>query len=486
LSTCAIRQAGDMAGAIRRWLHDRIWTWMDLTFVVVYFGINLRDTGLLGRGAWRLWRERLLPGPNWRWRPGAPPVWLHVAGPGDARAAERLIHALRAIEPDLPLFITCGTVPARSYCEAHFPAAGVRTAWLPFDTPRGMRRALRRLDPRAFVCAQGEFWPNLVRELHRAGVPDVVLRVDMLDWDTQAEFPGWVRPWYEEMLSLVNRFSVRAPLFKERLLRSGVRDERIVVGHDYRVESLPPPDASRAAEFAGLFGATEDCPLVVLASPRVDEVRALAPLLAEPIRNQAFRFLVAPAAADIGRRAERVLRGAGFRVVRRSELAGPAPEGAVIMLDTHGELYAIFAAARAVVIGDTFPPAFSVGANVWEPLRQGAAIVYGPSFAPTGAMARLEGAGAARRVPSWERLPAALDDMLARPIERRAVCEATAAAIEDEPSASWLDADVVLALVREQAAARADAGRWRTGGLRPRAEVRSTVLDALSWAPEAD
>lgn len=349
-------------------------------FVWQFYARNLRDTGLLGEGACSVWRKRLLP-PRLDTLAAKRPVWLHAAGPGDVRAAVPFVAALREMRPAFPILVTTGAVAARNLAEKLLYDSVEAVAWLPFDTPFTMAASVRRWNPRLFIGMQGEFWPNLILQLKKRSIPMAFLRVDMLNWQTQQEFPGWVRPYYEEMIREVDYFSVRAEMYKRRLVESGVAPDRICIGGDYRLASMPTPDPEMSDRYRKLLRAEEGPPWVVLASPRLDEIRGIAAELADDIRAGRLRLLIAPVSLDVGRAALKVVQRIGLPVAVRSALDEGVPPPPVVLLDTQGELFHIFAAASVAFIGDTLPPSPSIGANPWEPLLQGCRLVHGPEMA---------------------------------------------------------------------------------------------------------
>ncbi|MCP4639503.1 MAG: hypothetical protein GY851_03680 [bacterium] len=433
-----------MMGNLRQIIDWHIRTLIDSIFVAIYYAATARDSGLLGPGALGVWRRRALPSPRRAPSPAAAPLWLHISGPGDASAAEAFVCDLARVSPDTPVFATCTTKAAWDRASQAWAGLGIEIAWIPFDLPFPMRRLIRKLRPLAFVGMQGEIWPNLIRELNVAGIPTFLLRVDMLDWDTQQEFPGWVRPYYERVLAMVDVFSVRAPLYGDRLQRSGVDPARVFVGRDYRFETLPEADASRASHYRTTLGRSDSAPLVVLASPRLDEIKAVVSCLEKAIRRRSIRFVVAPVEEDVSRRADRWFRTRGYQVARRSHDGDRCEGRDLVLLDTRGELSHLYAAATAVVVGDSFPPVASVGANLWEALVQGAPVLYGSGLVLPGSARKLEEGGAAVRVADYPDLPEALRRMLNAPPPRARVQDIVGEIADVSRGAAGQDVELVL------------------------------------------
>jgi 3-deoxy-D-manno-octulosonic-acid transferase len=80
----------------------------------------------------------------------------------------------------------------------------------------------------------------------------------------------------------------------------------------------------------------------------------------------------------------------GFELLRRTDLqinGLPAPGCRVLLLDTIGELAAIFRCASVVYMGGSLVP--TGGHNVLEPARYGKPIVFGPHMENFRDIARL-------------------------------------------------------------------------------------------------
>ena len=104
-------------------------------------------------------------------RPGA--LWIHAVSLGETRAAAPLVAALRAARPGLRLLLTHGTATGRA-AGTELLRDGDLQAWLPWDTPGGVRRFLAHFAPAAGVLMETEVWPNLLAAAKARGVPVVL------------------------------------------------------------------------------------------------------------------------------------------------------------------------------------------------------------------------------------------------------------------------------------------------------------------------
>jgi 3-deoxy-D-manno-octulosonic-acid transferase len=110
----------------------------------------------------------------------------------------------------------------------------------------------------------------------------------------------------------------------------------------------------------------------------------------------------------------------GVRFMRRSSGVTPDPSTQVLLVDSVGELAALYAAADAAFVGGSLVPIG--GHNLLEPAALGIPVLTGPSHANSKDIARLMLAqGAALQVSGAEELAAALRRLLSDPEERRRI-----------------------------------------------------------------
>ena len=110
----------------------------------------------------------------------------------------------------------------------------------------------------------------------------------------------------------------------------------------------------------------------------------------------------------------RLCQQRGFSVVRRSEQRPCAPETAVFLGDSMGELLLFYAAADLAFVGGSLVP--TGGHNVLEPALLGLPVLFGPHmFNFTEAGERLLEAKAAWQVADAAELAALVDRWLTDP-----------------------------------------------------------------------
>ena len=106
---------------------------------------------------------------NEQLKPGNDYVWFHVSSCGGFEQSRPMIERLHATHPEyrivLTFFSPSGYELAKNYQQVD------AVCFLPFDTPRNVRRFLNVLQPKMAFFMKCEFWLNCLTELKRRSVP---------------------------------------------------------------------------------------------------------------------------------------------------------------------------------------------------------------------------------------------------------------------------------------------------------------------------
>src|SRR5437867_1517112 len=145
-------------------------------------------------------------------------------------------------------------------------------------------------------------------------------------------------------------------------------------------------------------------------------------------------------------------RRAGRRAALRGERGAVLAAGDVGVLDTIGELSALYARAAVAYVGGTLAPVG--GHNVLEPVAAGTPVVYGTDVANVRHAAELlERIGAGQRVADATELAAALSVALAGPDAARARGRVGRAALQAHRGSSERSAELIEAAIAAPCAA---------------------------------
>src|SRR5688500_6352256 len=161
-------------------------------------------------------------------------LWIHAVSVGEVGVAATLAKGLPA---GLPLLITTVTPTGQERARALFKDRG-EVAYLPFDLGFAVRRFFDRFQPRALILVEGDYWPLVLSEAKRRGLPVTVIngRVGDRSYGRMRK----LRPLLGYLFSRVDRFGVQSAEDRDRLVSLGVPAERIMVTGNLKYESPEP------------------------------------------------------------------------------------------------------------------------------------------------------------------------------------------------------------------------------------------------------
>jgi 3-deoxy-D-manno-octulosonic-acid transferase len=355
------------------------------------------------------------------------PLWLHAVSVGEVGVAATLV---RALPDSLPVLVTTVTPTGQARARALLEHRA-DVAYLPFDIGLAVQPFFRRHRPRALVLVEGDYWPLVLREAWNRDLPIAVIngRVSDRTFPRLLRFRRLMAP----VLRKVERFGLQSALDRDRLSALGVPNERLVVTGNLKFETRPPSPAPELTAWIDGARAATGRPIWIVGSTMPGEEDVI--LSAWERSGRAHVPVLAPRHPERFDEIARWIEGRSLRVARRSSGLDPG-NADVLLLDTLGELAALYACADAATVGGTLVP--TGGHNPLEPAAAGVPIAVGPHMENFREIAEaFDTGGAWRRVTSAEELGATLREWAANPAaaqrlgERgRAVLDAHAGGLE--------------------------------------------------------
>jgi 3-deoxy-D-manno-octulosonic-acid transferase len=408
--------------------------------------------GALFASPYAWWRTRRLPSRQiwWRERWGQLPaefcqlhsgsIWVHAVSVGETLAVARLVRALQQKLPERRIFLSHVTPTGREAGEKRLPPIAGRF-YLPFDWARCVRRALVCLKPGLLLIAETELWPNLLLQTHRSGARIVLVNARLSD----RSFRGYrvFRFFMRRVLENIDGIFVQTPRDRDRFCAIGANPEHVVVAGNVKFDARPPATAGFPDSLQKALTAAGKHPVAAAASTMPGEEEEV--LKAWSAVRHAYprgMLILVPRHPERFDQVARLLEVREVPFVRRSSLtadaAAIAPELAtpsVLLLDSIGELGAVFSAVDVAFMGGSLVP--TGGHNLIEPALWGKPVIFGPhmeSFRDV-ASAFLE-AGAAIRCANAEQLSASLLRLFADEEQRKAMGEAGRSLMEKNSGAT--------------------------------------------------
>ena len=330
-------------------------------------------------------------------------VWVHAVSLGETRAAEVLLEALRALQPEVRILLTHGTATGRAQGAGLLQDGDVQV-WQPWDTPAVVQRFLTHFKPCMGIILETELWPNWVAQCNQANVPLALVNGRMSEKSMrQAQrLSGLSRPAYQGLSVVLAQTQADA----ERLQVLGAKVDAVLGNLKFDAK----PDATQLAR-AKMWRQHLTRPVVLLSSSREGEeamwLDTLQALKEVPHDHQdhihAVHWLVVPRHPQRFEEVAALMEARGWKLSRRSQWTeGPQtdsqdPANTLWLGDSLGEMALYYGLSDAALLGGSFAPLG--GQNLIESTACDCPVIMGLhtfNFAQAAQLA--EEAGAALRV----------------------------------------------------------------------------------------
>jgi 3-deoxy-D-manno-octulosonic-acid transferase len=299
-------------------------------------------------------------------------VWVHAVSVGEVLAVSGLVGQMRRAFPEYRVLVSTTTDTGQDLARKRFGEENV--FYFPMDFAFAVRAYMRALRPQLVVLAETEFWPNFLRIAHATGARVAVVNARISDrsWPRYQRFRWALR----RVLANIDLFLAQTEGDKLRLESTGANGSRVHVSGNLKFDvslPAPPPIVEKLRRAIALEGAG---PVLVCGSTVADEEPPLLRAF-ENVRVSHPRavMILAPRHPERFAAVASLLERMGISSHRRSTWDGEPLAGGVLLVDTIGELAALYSLADVAFVGGSLVP--RGGHNIIEPAQHGVAIVTG-------------------------------------------------------------------------------------------------------------
>lgn len=354
-------------------------------------------------------------------RPGG--IWLHAVSVGEVLSAVSLLRQWKQARPDCPVTVSVGTLAGRKLAGDKLAGLADNVVFAPLDYAWIVRRFLKALRPRLVAVMETEIWPNLWRESKRAGAGLVVVNGRI----SEKAFPRYrsLRWFFRAVLQHPDAILAQNELYRQRYLALGAPEERLQAAGNLKYDFQPGEPSEevvallRRLEPSAVWVAASTMPPAGPGDPDEDELVVDAFL---QLNQPRLLLLLAPRRPERFASAAQLLARRGVSFLRRSELTADSRLDlpGCLLLDSIGELAALFSVADAVFMGGTLVD--RGGHNILEPAFFGKAVISGPNLQNFPEIAEdFRAHDAMVEVRDGDELTAAVRRLLSNPAESWAV-----------------------------------------------------------------
>jgi 3-deoxy-D-manno-octulosonic-acid transferase len=303
--------------------------------------------------------ERMFPAPV----PGGlrDPIWIHAASIGEGVIAQNLVaYARKKLDNDF--VITTNTFYTRDMLRSRMGGTATVLS-LPFDVPSAISRFIGPTRFAALLLVETEIWPNLIWTAASRHIPVVIVNGRISD-STLGRYRR-LSFFLGNVLSSVDCVLAQSEEHARRFMSLGIDPSKVITTGNlkyYRESEAEPPAKERIATFGSIR--EKEVPAVVSV---IDRLRESVP---------GIRVYVVPRELHLVTMLEDQFKGS----VRYSAVKeGRTAEGDIVLVDTVGDLLAVYARSSVAFVGGSLEP--YGGQNILEPLFVGTPVVFGPHVA---------------------------------------------------------------------------------------------------------
>ena len=295
-------------------------------------------------------------------------IWIHAASLGEYEQGLPIVEKLKAEYPSFKIVVSffspSGYEVIKDTTEADL------ITYLPLDTKNNAKRFIKHLQPKIAIFIKYEIWPNMLKELHKGGIP--ILLISAIFKSDQIYFK-WYGGFMRNALQKFSHFFIQDSK-SLKLLNSIGMDNTTISGDTRfdRVSEILQQDNS--LEF--MDSLTQNYLCFVMGSTWPEDEEILVDYI--NASSHEMKYVIAPHRI-IPKDIERLQQSINKHSVLLSESSENfSAEPQVLIVDRIGLLTKIYSYADIAYVGG----AFLKGGlhNTLEPAVFGIPVVIGPNY----------------------------------------------------------------------------------------------------------
>jgi 3-deoxy-D-manno-octulosonic-acid transferase len=299
-------------------------------------------------------------------------VWVHAVSVGEVMAALPLLKSLRKRYPSKSIILSTITDTGQKVARERTPE-GTIIVYLPFDITSILNAVLKRTKPEILIVIETELWPNMFRVFKENGAPVILLNGRI----SEKSFTGYknISFFMKRVLSYVDFFGMQDEVYVERIKSLGINSNKVMDIGNFKFDTIPP---SQIPEWTEKIKG----PVITAGSTHKGEEEFITSIYIKLKKDfPDLNIIIAPRHPERFKEVKDMLSSKGIPFIKRSTLSTQPSrpntiKGELILLDTVGELSAIYGVSDIAIIGKSFKG--YGGQNPLEPAYWGRPILCGP------------------------------------------------------------------------------------------------------------
>ncbi len=311
-----------------------------------------------------------------------PVILIHCVSVGEFLAAEVLIEQIYKSLPSHQIVITTTTTTGQQLAKER-ASKFAKICYFPLDFAFAVKKFFAQVKPVVIVVMETEIWPQFFRIAAQNNIPILIANGRISD----RSFPRYklLKVLLVRVLSLVTKFMMQSTQDAERILALGASSNSVLVCGNIKYDFGTQEQAKRleliGSKLDKLLNLSQDTPLLVFGSTTPGEEGLLLAAYQKLLQDKTLdntRLLIAPRRPERFAEVANLLAIQDIKFTHRSKIDDSSSNNQieqVILLDSIGELAAVYRFATVVFVGGSLLP--YGGHNILEPALYHRAIITG-------------------------------------------------------------------------------------------------------------
>ena len=376
-----------------------------------------------------------------------PRVWIHAVSVGEINVALPIIDALKMQMPECAVILSTATPHGKAVADECARSVDA-CVYAPVDFILCVRRALSAFRPDILVCLETEIWPNWIIQASRSGIRTALVNGRISSRSIQRYLK--IRPLTHYVLEHIDGFSMISQVDADRIVQMGAPSRRVRVSGNAKYDRLFSSALPDMLERQKKLYRPSGQPVFVAGSIRGQEPEMLMNAC-DRIRKRFPELLMILAPRHVRRAKEirAMVQARGISCQLRTELATDSRTAPVVVVDTIGELQALYGMASVVFCGGSLVALG--GQNVLEAAIWAKPVIYGPYMEDfQDARDLLRRWRASIEVEHWRQLSEKVMNLLENPQEAQRIGQCARQAVLSVDGAAQRHATLIVQLLNEK------------------------------------
>ncbi|MDD3375406.1 MAG: 3-deoxy-D-manno-octulosonic acid transferase [Candidatus Omnitrophica bacterium] len=298
-------------------------------------------------------------------------IWIHAVSVGEVVVIKNLLNEIRLRYPENPVVITVVTQTGFEMAQKISDEVD-QVIYAPLDFSLSVRRYIDVINPRIYINAETELWPNLLTQLYRRGVP--IVQVNGRISDQALKGYRFLRPVIKPILNYFSFFCMQSNLDADRIKELGACSERVKVVGNMKFDDILDEHQKELSN--SILDESEE--LFVAGSTHPGEEEIVLDIFKRiEKRFENLRLIIAPRHPERTGEIIDLVEKKGFKAIKFSQVYDLIiDQQTVVVVDTIGHLRSLYRLAKVVFVGKSLTA--QGGHNIIEPAYFEKPIIVGP------------------------------------------------------------------------------------------------------------